>query len=235
MPEEAQVETTPQAEDVSQTTDATSTTGAPADESTDSKPTETTDNYEQRYNDMRSEFDRRGTLLAQARGEHGPEAQVQALQQLGVNVQQEAEEQEDPFEDPEERNQREIAEIREQLQQREEAEEWAEFEQLEKGFVKETLGGLEGDENVKLSDKERTWIETQAKANRLESGEPNLKGAFDDLKGIKSAARDEYLASKKAPKAPAGAVGEEKIDLSDKEKRNKWMAEQIGSALEEGS
>lgn len=208
---------------------------ASAEEKPAEQDQEPTVDWEQRYNSLRPEYDRSNQLLAAARGDHGPEAQIEAARQLGWDVQQQPQEEEDPFEDPEERTQREIAEIKEQLQQHKEAEEWAEFEQLEKGFVKETLDGLEGDENVKLSGKERTWIETQAKANRLESGEPNLKGAFDDLKGIKSAARDEYLASKKAPKAPAGAVGEEEIDLSNKEKRNKWMAEQIGDALEEGS
>jgi hypothetical protein len=236
MPDEAtqapgEVQDTPQ-------TDAAPEVGKPAAEppanGEEDKPTV---DFEKRYNDLRPEYDRANQLLAAARGEHGPEAQVQALQQLGVNVQQEAEEEDDPFEDPDERTQREVAELREKMQQREEAEEWAQFEQLEGEFVNSTLDQLEQDENLKLSSKERKWIETQGKANRLESGEPNLQGAFDDLKGIKSAARDEYLASKKqATKAPAGAVGEDKIDLSDKDKRNQWMAEQIRPALEdEGS
>src|SRR5436305_4426069 len=189
MPEEA---TAPEEVQETPSTPAAETApveGKPAEGQEQQEPTV---DWEQRYNSLRPEYDRSNQLLAAARGEHGPEQQIEALRQLGVNVQQEeAEKEEDPFEDPGERTQREVAEIREQLQEREEAEQWAEFEQLETSFVKETLDQLEGDESVKLSDQERKWIETQGKANRLETGEPNLKGAFDHLKGIQSAARDE--------------------------------------------
>lgn len=197
-----------------------------------------TTDWEKRYNDLRPQFDRNNQVLAAAKGDHGPEAQIQALQQLGVNVQRPEEEPEEPdlFEDPDERTQREIAEIREDLQQRDEAQEHAEFERLEHQFINGTIDQLEKDENLKLPKEERDWVEAQAKANRHESGEPNLKGAFDALKGIKSRARDEYLASKKqAARAPAGAVGEEQIDLSpkNKEQRNAWMAEQLAAGLED--
>lgn len=216
------------------------TPNTPADEtaSAEEKPAgeqeqqEPTPDWEQRYNSLRPEYDRNNQLLAAARGQHGPEAQIEALQALGVQVHQEEEgPEDDPFEDPGERAQREVAEIRQQMQEREEADEWAEFEHLEAEFINGTINELEQDESTKLSADERRWIETQAKANRLESGEPNLKGAFDDLKGIKSAARDEYLRSKKqAARAPAGAVGEDQIDFSDKEKRNQWMTEQVEAA-----
>lgn len=199
---------------------------------------EPTVDWEQRYESLRPEYDRNNQLLAAARGEHGPEAQIEALQALGVDVEQEEAEESDEFEDPYDALERRQAALEQQIQERDEAAQEAEFQELEKQFIDATLDEIQGAENVTLSAQEKKWVETQAKANRLETGEPNLKGAFDDLKGIKSAARDEYLASKKAPKAPAGAVGEEKIDLSskNKDKRNKWMAEQIAPALEdEGS
>lgn len=229
MPDEAT-----QAPDEVQDTPTPGEAASPEEKPTEQEQ-EPTVNWEQRYESLRPEYDRNNQLLAAARGEHGPEAQIEALRQFGVNAELEEEEQEDELEDPYERQQREIEELRQSQQQRDEAEQEAEFISLEAQFVDATLKEISDAENVTLSTKEKKWVETQAKANRLENGEPNLKGAFDDLKGIKSAARDEYLASKKAPKAPAGAVGEEKIDLSvkNKDKRNEWMAAQIASDLDE--
>ena len=210
------------------TNDAASTQQeTPAPESTEDS-TPVTD-WEQRYNSLRPEYDRSNQLLAAARGEHGPEAQAQALQQFGVELdsEEEQEPENDEWVDPDDR----IDRLEQQLAERQQREEEAEFERLESDFIDQTLSKIQEDENVTLSKQERKFVETNALANRLDNGEPNLQGAFDDLKGIKSAARDEYRSSKTAPKAPVGTAGEDTIDSSDKEARNKWMAEDLAARM----
>jgi hypothetical protein len=225
MPDEA----TPAPEEIQDTPDtpAASTEEKPASESPEDSPA-ASDGFEERYNNLRSEFDRRNQLLTAAEGNQGPEAQAQALRQLGVEV--EMAEEEDNDEDDEflsdvEKLEKRLEAQEQKFSQREEQEQEAHFQQLEESFIDSKLSEIEGAESMKLSETETRVVVNNALANRLDSGEPNLQGAFDDLKGIKSAARDEYLASKKAPVAPTGTAGEEKIDFSDPEAAKKWMVE----------
>jgi hypothetical protein len=206
--------------------------------SSEEKPVEdapaASDGFEERYNNLRSEFDRRNALLTAAEGNQGPEAQAQALRQLGVEV--EMAEEEDNSEDDEflsdvEKLEKRLEAQEEKFSQREQREQEAHFQQLEESFIDSKLSEIEGAENMKLSDTETKLVVNNALANRLDTGEPNLQGAFDDLKGIKSAARDEYLASKKAPAPPIGTAGEEKIDFSDPDAKKKWMAEDLAARM----
>lgn len=207
--------------------------------STEEKPAEVpagTDNWEQRYNDLRPEFDRRNALLTAAEGQQGPEAQAQALRQLGIEVQMEeeaAEETEPNWVDPDQR----IDQLEARLTQREEAEQQAHFADLEDKYIKSTLGEIEGKENTKLSDAEARVVRNAALANRLEDGRPDLQGAFDDLKGIKSAAAEEYRASKNTPLPPVGTAGEEKLDTRNPEQRRAFMLKDFEArqAADQGS
>lgn len=204
--------------------------------STEEKPVEeapaASDPWEQRYNDLRPEFDRRNALLSAAEGQQGPEAQAQALRQLGVEVEMaEAEDdKDDEFLSDVERLEQRLAAQEEKFTQREQQEQEAHFQKLEETFIESTLSEIEGKESVKLSERETKVVVNNALANRLENGEPDLQGAFDDLKGIKSAARDEYLASKKnVPAPPIGSAGEDKIDFSNPDARRKFMADDFNA------
>jgi len=194
-------------------------------------------NWEQRYNDLRPEFDRTNQLVAAARGDHGVEAQMEALQQLGVEVaQEEDEEDEELFEDPYEALKGEVETVKEQLASKAEAEEAARFHELEREYIETTLGGLEDAENYKLSAEDKRFVTNDAKANRLEDGRPDLEGAFALFKQRDEARQQAYLESKKAPKAPVGAAGEEQIDFSKmtKEQKDEWMAEDIQARMDAG-
>lgn len=223
MPDEA----TPAPEVQDTPTDAAVDETKPAED----ESTQSTDNWEQRYNDLRPEFDRKNQLLSAAEGHHGPDLQAQALRQLGVEVEmeQEAEEQDEGWVDPDER----IDRLEAQLAQRDEADEESQWAQREESFIDTTLSTIEEEEDVKLSNSETQFVVTNALANRdPNTGEPNLQGAFDDLKGIKSAARDEYLASKKnSPAAPLGTAGESKVDFSDPKARRKFMADDLAARM----
>jgi hypothetical protein len=219
--------------------DATSAeNGAPA-------PEEPAVDWEKRYSDQRSEFDRRGSELTNyrfqdeaLRGEHGPEQQALAFQRAGVEVQQAEEEvDDDPFEDPYEKR---IGTLEQRLAAKEEAEQEAEATATEQRLVKDALKGFEKEGTVTLTDRDKKIIESNALINRwqfqsVDDLNAALKGAFDDLMAVKGEARDGYIASKKAPRAPVGSAGEAKIDFSkmSKDEIDQWMAEDIESRMEQ--
>lgn len=220
---------------------ATSEEGAPAEpESPDSQPAV---DYEKRYNDLRTEFDRRGSLLdaklqqeAAARGDFGPEAQVEALQKFGVQAQLEAEEEEDdPFEDPYDKR---LGNVEQRLAAKEQAEQEAEATATEQRLVKDALKGFESEGNVTLSDRDKKIIENNALVNRwqfqsVDDLNAALKGAYDDLMAVKGEARDGYIASKKSIKPPVGSAGEEKVDFSKmtRDEQNAWMAQDVEARM----
>jgi len=195
----------------------------------ETKPAEDTQpavDYQQRYESLVPEYTRGQQLIAAARGDHGPEAQVQALQQLGVEVQQAEEAAEvDEFEDPTDRLARELEAIKSQLSSKEEAEQQKQFQELERQYIDNTIGELEKSEDIKLSAEDKRFVKNDALNNRLEDGRPDLEGAVRALKARDEARLSEYLTTKKAPKAPVGAAGEEKLDLSDPDVRQKYMKE----------
>lgn len=224
MPEEAQQAPETESQDTPAPDAASPVEETPA-ESTDSTPAV---DWEQRYNSLRPEYDRSNQLLAAARGEHGPEAQIDALRQLGVEAQmdEEQEPEDDEWQDPDER----IDRLEGLLAEQREAEEIAHFQQLEDEYIDSTLSEIEKEANVKLSEREERIVINAGLANRLSDGRPDLQGAFDDLKGIKDDAGEAYLKSKKeAPKAPIGTAGEQQIDPRNKDARNKIMAEEIAA------
>jgi hypothetical protein len=200
-----------------------------------------TDNWEQRYNDLRPEFDRRNALLTAAEGQQGPEAQAQALRQLGIEVQleEEEEEQPDPFEDPYEKR---IGTLEQRLAAKEEAEQQAEADATEQRLVKDALTGFEKDGNVKLTDREKKIIENNALVNRFQFRSVDdlnaaLKGAYDDLVEVKKAAQEEYRTSKNTPLPPVGSAGEEKLDTRNPEQRRAFMLKDFEArqAADQGS
>lgn len=231
MPPEAEVEA-PEVQDTPINGDATPDEGAPAEPSTPAV------DYQKRYDDLVPVYTQGQQLIAAARGEHGPEAQMQALQQLGVEVQQEEEaEEDDPFEDPYEKR---LGTLEQRLAAKEEAEQEAEATATEQRLVKDALKGFEKEDTVTLTDRDKKIIENNALVNRFQFRSVDdlnaaLKGAYDDLIAVKGEARDGYIASKKAPKAPVGSAGEAKIDFSkmSKDEIDQWMAEDIESRMEQ--
>lgn len=226
MPDEAPtpVEETPQ--DTS--TEAAVEETKPADDVTPS-----TDNWEQRYNDLRPEFDRRNALLTAAEGHQGPEAQAQALRQLGVEV--DFEEEEEPEEDetwvdPDERFDR----LEKRLAERDEEAEAADFAAREEAWLDNALTEVEAKEGLKLSQAETKIVLDIALANRNpQNGEPNVQGAVEALKESWTERQANYRASKKSPAAPVGSTGEAKVDFSNDKERRKFMAEDLASRMEE--
>ncbi len=211
-------------------TPAAPTTEAPANGQTES-PEEV--DWKQRYEDLRPEADRRGSILADIEGRNGPERQAQALaERARIELEDDEEpELEDEFDLPPDPSE-EIAAIRQELAERDEVAQAAEFDQLEAEYIEKTVEGLEGKENLKLSDEEYQIVVNHGLANRdSHDGKPDLEGGFAALKAAQEAARKRYAASKdEAVLAPVGATGEPKIDLRDKEARQKLGREVFEAA-----
>jgi hypothetical protein len=190
--------------------------------------------WKQRYEDLRPEADRRGTLLADIEGRNGPERQQAALAEharIELAEEEEAEEPEleDEFDlrDPNE----EIDAIRQELAERDEAASEAEFDQLEQEFCESTIEGLEDSESFKLTDEEYDFVVNRALANRDQhDGKPDLEGSFKAFKKSILARNKGVYDSKETFVPPVGTEGEPKIDLRDKEARQKLMTEAYEAA-----
>jgi hypothetical protein len=223
MPDEATPAPEPETQDTPPADGAVPETTPPAESPEDSTPTV---DYQQRYESLVPEYTRGQQMLAALRGDHGPEVQAQAFDQIGVEVEAaEQEEEGEEWSDPEER----INQLEQKIAEREEAEEFDRRTRQEEAYIGETLDALESKANVKLTDKQVRLVVNDALANREEDGRPNLEGSMDDLLGIKSEAAEEYRASKKASVPPAGSVGEEKIDFRDPDARRKFMADDFAA------
>ena len=176
--------------------------------------------YEKRYNDLRSEYDRVTPIVAALQGRHGPEAQAQALQQFGFDMDEEDEFEERPGEDPDDR----VARLEQWKNDFEQQQQEQFFAQQEEEYLVGEIERLEKDAGREFSDEEVTLLARAAQASRLDNGEPDIAGAYELLTGVSKSARDQYVASKKAPKAPIGSPGEEQIDTSDDQKRQEALS-----------
>lgn len=174
--------------------------------------------YESRYNDLRSEFDRRNQVIAALEGRHGPEAQAQAAQLFGFELEDEDTDDEVPL-DPDER----IEKLEQHLaRQQEEAEEQA-FQKAEEEWLTDARSKLP----EQVDDKEWNLIRSYAVANRLDDGQPNVEQgykAFEEAFGTK---QERYLQTKKAPKVPIGSAGQKQVDLNDDDQRREYFAQLV--------
>lgn len=188
--------------------------------------------WKQRYEDLRPEADRRASLLADLEGRNGPERQAQALSEHAQIELEEENEETEPNEfdlpDPSE----EIAQIKQQLAERDEAAKDAEFAQLEQEYTETTIADLEGKENLKLSNEEYEIVVNYGFSHRDQhDGRPDFEGGFKALKKVQEADRKRYTESKDTFVPPVGTSGEPKIDLRNKEARQK-LGQEVYEAAE---
>lgn len=196
--------------------------------------------FEQRYNDLRSEFDRRNQQYAEAEqleavlaGEAGPEAQAQALAAFGIEL--EGDEEFDEFDeydeldeyDPDARIDRLESFLEEQAMAAEE-EAMAEAEQE---YLAEGLGILEEQEGREFSDQELETLVSIAVANPDEQGIPDLAFAHQHLNDLIQDRQQAWVQSKRSGRVPGSGVAANKaVDLDNEETRVQYMADRIEAA-----
>lgn len=201
-------------------------------------PTDTPDvDYEQRYNDLRSEFDRRNQQYAEAErfsqalsGAAGPEAQAQALAAYGIELDDDEiddlADELDEF-DPDARIDRLEAQLEEQELLRVEAE----AVEAENEYLAEGIEALQNQEGREFSEQEISALASIARANPDEDGWPDLELAHAHMSNLIQDRQSAWLESKKASRRPGSGVAAEKaVDLDDDEARVQWMADRIEAA-----
>jgi hypothetical protein len=214
------------APDEHQDTPEETTPDTPEVEAPESDRTDTTEDYESRYNDLRSEFDRRNQVFAALEGTLGPEAQEEAFRIFGAEFAEEDEgdyDEEDSEDDGDEPMTR--AEFEEYLQeQNAEAEEY-EADVAFKQDLNEVLESIEKDEGRTLSDQETRVLLREAEAQVAEYGTFDLTDSWEGIREWSKAEIDRYVKSKQeATLAPLGSAGDQKIDFNDEDARREQMA-----------
>lgn len=217
MPEEA-------APAVEQETPVTPEQAAP-----EGTPAETPEiDYEKRYNDLRSDYDRRNQRVSELEQFYGqladPQTQAEALQALGLEL-ADVEDDEELEADPDAR----IERMEQFLSQRAEAEAEQELFELERQYLDQEIGKLDDT----LSEKEQEAVRNLALSLQDSEGLPDVNAAHELLKQVAEERQQRYLESKKAPRVELGQAGLEKEDMSDPDVRVRLMAEAVEAARED--
>ena len=199
-------------------------------------PAESPDiDFEQRYNDLRSEFDRRNQQYSEAEqlqaalsGAAGPEAQAEILAAFGIELEDDEFDEFDEFDeyDPDARIDRLEALLEEQqIMAQEEAMAEAEVDYLTEGI--ETLEQNEGRE---FSDQEIATLASVARANPDENGVPDLVYAHAHLTELIQDRQSAWVQSKKAKRPGSGIAADRAVDLDNEEARVQFMADRLAAA-----
>lgn len=200
-------------------------------------PAETPDiDFEQRYNDLRSEFDRRNAQYSEAEqlqaalsGAAGPDAQAQVLAAFGIEL--EGDEEYDDLDDlgeydPDARIDRLEAMIAEQqMAAEEEAMAEAEIEYLTEG-----IESIEQGEGREFSDQEIAILASVARANPDANGVPDLEVAHAHLTELLNDRQSAWVDSKKAKRPGSGIAADRAVDLDNEEARVQFMADRLAAA-----
>jgi len=191
--------------------------------------------FEQRYNDLRSEFDRRNQQYSEAEqlqaalsGAAGPEAQAAILAQFGIELEDEDMEAFDELDefDPDSRIDRLEAMLEEQqMAAQEEAMAEAEVDYLTDG-----IEALEQQEGREFSDQEIAILASVARANPDDNGAPNLEVAHAHLTELIQDRQSAWVNSKKAKRPGSGVAAEKAADLDNEEARVQFMADRFAAA-----
>jgi len=223
MPDEATeapgVEETPDTPSTPEETPETSASdGQSQDESVD---------WAKRYNDLRPEFDRTTQRLSQyeqvVNALQDPDLRDDALSALGIELDEEAEE----YDDPVDAMNSKFSALEQKLAEQEETRESERYEQAEEKFIAQGLDGIAKRENAEISETQRELISQLATRDdfRLDDGEPDLDRAYKTLNGFAKEVREGHLKTKKAPRIPDGQSGERTVNLDNEEEDLDWMVE----------
>lgn len=192
--------------------------------------------FEQRYNDLRSEFDRRNQQYSQAEqfqmalsGQAGPEAQAEALRRYGIELEGDEADQFDELDefDPDAR----IDRLEAMLEQQQAAAEQEAFVEAETEYLTEGIEALEQSSGREFSDQEIAVLASVARANPDEQGLPDLQLAHAHLADLLKDRQSAWVESKKAARRPGSGIAADKAaDLDNDEARVQFIADRIAAA-----
>ena len=199
---------------------------------TEDTPPAPAHDYEKRYNDLRSEFDKRNEelkLLEQLRSDD-PAVYSNALKELGFG----GDEPEDDTPDEDAPPWAHLEKDLKALQDKIAADEAAIAEQIrqqeEIAHVQSQLGEVDPDKT--LTQEEVDLLLAAAYAKRGEDGLPDVKTAYGLYEKGLEVATERWRKSKKAPHVPKGgpAANPANPNLDDEAERHAWILSQIGAS-----
>jgi hypothetical protein len=182
-------------------------------------------NWQKRYEDLRPQFDRTTQQLAQLNDE---EYQRQLMAQWGYEVEDAPPEQE--WVDPTDELAQQVAELREWKEQRTQAE--REQEQLQQ--ITASVDAQFKEAAADLNAATREWVTTRAlNMDPRQDGMPDIQGALSEYQAWVQAQQQQWEEQRKRPRPPKIASGGQEAtsapDLTDREQRRNWMAEQYAA------
>ena len=194
--------------------------------------TDATPDWEQRFKDTQAAYTQSQQFLSALQGNLGPQVQQQAFAQLGYEIPEETDE-DDAYIDEDEQLRQEVAQLREAFMAQQEAQQAEVAEAQEVEWLAESIDALERKDGTQLSAEEVELVASNALANRLDNGAPNIEGAYQALRAAQSAYQKRYIESKRAPQVTVGGAGDEKIDTSDDNARQDAMRRLMEAQLAE--
>ncbi len=217
-------EETPDAQDTSTEQASGPTEGTPAESTTDSQFDPNDYVPKDRYDSLRSEFDRRnpGYSLIEALQDETTQEQTfrDIADQLGYTV----EELEDELEETEQQELRDPR-VDQILEERDGERREAYLDGLE-SHVESRIDELAEEAGLELDDEETDLI--FAALTPGDDG-PDVDGAFKRVTGIRTKGANSVFASKrKAPQVQSGSSASHQPDLDDAEQRRDYIASRIG-------
>lgn len=183
------------------------------------------DPYEKRYNDLRSEFDRKNALLDRAT----KQGDVEAIRALGFEYDEPEPEDptpneyEDPYAEKFSAQEKQLAELT-QWKQQQEAERVA-------SSIRAHVDSLSTEQGVNLTDKDKEYIFAQAVGGE-QIGADQTKAAFDAhvayVNSLRQSFEEEYIPTKTTTRPGTGQAASKQPDLDNPQERREWMKAQLG-------
>ena len=191
--------------------------------------------FEQRYNDLRSEFDRRNQQYSEAEqlqaalsGAAGPEAQAAILAQFGIELEDDEDMGFDELNefDPDSR----IDRLESMLEEQQMAAQEEAMAEAEVDYLTDGIEALEQQEGREFSDQEIAILASVARANPDDNGAPDLAVAHAHLTELLNDRQSAWVQSKKAKRPGSGVAAEKAADLDNDEARVQFMADRFAAA-----
>jgi hypothetical protein len=207
------------------------TTEAPVEDTPTA--TEADDAYKGRYDNLRSEFDRRNQRYQQELEEKEAELAKyrEQFQTPAPRDEYEYEDDElgyDPLQDPRVQSYlSKVDTLEERLAAREQALEAQAQQERDHGFIDNELDRLEKATGTELSDQASEWIGREALANRDPvTGEPDVEGAHEAFLGMFEDLKKAWVSKKRSAGKPAAGAGAVEVpDLDDPDKLEDYLDE----------
>lgn len=223
MPEELDLQETEDTQGTPEADSESTETGTPAEAQSPDV------DWARRYADLQPEYTRASQEAAQYRQlfEAARQGDPQALQYLGLTI-----EDEDDFdEEPDEQARLNALEnwAVEQYRRQQEQEQQSQYQQMEDQHLVTQLAELEK-KHGEIDDDTLKDLYLLGQSLRSEDGFPDLVKAYEYDQQRWEARRQKWVDSKRAPQAPSGASAAQSPDLDDAEQRRKWMQQRLAQA-----